>query len=96
MTLSSHDISSNSMLERQLQCSLADRDAMLRKDLSLPKYNVSGDDGLSYLAFSFSINFSFFLIFLQSLVLMIEEIFAWNLSLKVHQSICTVLLLQLV
>ena len=66
---------------------------MLRKDLSLPKQNVSVDDGLSYLAFDFSINFSFFLVFLQSLVLMIEEIFAWNLSLKTHLSKCTVLLL---
>ena len=42
-----------------MQRSLADGDAMSRKDSSLPKYHVSGDDGLSYLAFNFSINFSF-------------------------------------
>ena len=67
---------------------------MLRKDSSLPKYDVSGDDGLSYVTFNFQINFFFFffLIFLQSLVLMIEEIFSWDLSLKVHLSKCTVLL----
>ena len=32
---------------------------MLRKDSSLPNYDVSGDDGLSYLTFNFPINFCF-------------------------------------
>ena len=36
---------------------------MLRKDSSLPKYDVSGDDGLSYVTFNFQINFFFFFFF---------------------------------
>ena len=41
-------------------------------------------------ALTFQSVFLFLLVLLQSLVLMIEEIFAWNLSLKVHLPKCSV------
>ena len=92
MTLSSNNVSSNSMLEQECSAHLL-MEMRCQEKIRVYQntmFQVMMDCHIWPLTF-LSI-FLFLLVFLQSLVLMIEEVFAWNLSLKVHLSKCTVLI----